>query len=29
MAVICTITQEKEQIRAYVSHYDQSAGTAN
>jgi len=25
VAVICTITKRKEQIRAYVSRYDQSA----
>ena len=29
VAVICTITKQKEQIRACVIHYDQSAWTAN
>jgi len=29
VAVICTVTKEKEQIRACVSHYDHSARTAN
>jgi len=29
VTVICTITKGKEQTRACVSHYDQSAWTAN
>jgi len=29
VAVICTITKQKEEIMAFVSRYDQSAWTAN